>query len=55
MVLLGPKEMGFLEMEAIVEASPFVEKGKTRKTSEKYIVLKSIFKRMNIPRPLATT
>lgn len=54
-VLLGPKEVEFLAMEATAGVTTWVEKGKQRKTSEKCIVLKCIFKSMSIPRPLATT
>lgn len=47
MVLLGPEEMGFFfVMEATVGFTTWVKKGKQRKTFEKCIVLKCIFKRM---------
>lgn len=46
-VLLGPEEMGFFfVMEATVGFTTWVKKGKQRKTFEKCIVLKCIFKRM---------
>lgn len=47
-VLLGPEEMGFFVcvMEATVGFTTWVEKGKQRKTFEKCMVLKCIFKSM---------
>lgn len=51
-VLLSLEEVGLLVIEATVGVTTWVE---WRKTSEKYIALKCIFKSVDILRILATT